>query len=297
MRRRACRCRTSNSCSRDRTRARRSAATSIRCRRRTSWRWRRRSVGRSSMAGCRGRRWPRSATACRSGQRVVGQLTPVHLHVGTDQVTLTDPDALALDAGDARSLFDALQPLFGDAGFALHWGDAQRWYRRASEPGRLATASLDRVVGTQHRPLAARYPHRRAPGSACSARPRCCCTAMRSTRGASRRACSAVNSLWLSGCGTLAEPAHAAPQVDDRLRTPALNEDWAAWRDAWHALDAGPIAALLARRRHGHAHAGRRAARAAVHPHRRLALATLARGVAAAGGAPGARRLVTQSTP
>ena len=30
-----------------------------------------------------------------------------------------------------------------------------------------------------------------------------------------------------------------------RLRTPALDEDWAAWSEAWHALDAGPIAALL----------------------------------------------------
>jgi hypothetical protein len=34
------------------------------------------------------------------------------------------------------------------------------------------------------------------------------------------------------------------PQVDDRLRQPALAEDWAAWCDAWRALDAGPIDAL-----------------------------------------------------
>src|SRR5262245_45257928 len=41
------------------------------------------------------------------GERALGQLTPVHLHVGTEQVTLTDPAALALDAVDARALFDA----------------------------------------------------------------------------------------------------------------------------------------------------------------------------------------------
>ena len=55
-----------------------------------------------------------------------------------------------------------------------------------------------------------------------------------------------VNSVWLSGCGTTADATRSAPLLDDRLRTPALREDWAAWTDAWHALDAGPIAALLA---------------------------------------------------
>src|SRR5215471_18599753 len=46
------------------------------------------------------------------GQRALGMLTPVHLHVGTEQVTLIDPATLALDAADARELFDSLQPLF-----------------------------------------------------------------------------------------------------------------------------------------------------------------------------------------
>jgi hypothetical protein len=54
-----------------------------------------------------------------------------------------------------------------------------------------------------------------------------------------------VNSLWLSGCGMPREPQHSAPQIDARLRRPALGEDWAAWAEGWHALDAGPIAALL----------------------------------------------------
>ena len=37
----------------------------------------------------------------------------------------------------------------------------------------------------------------------------------------------------------------AQPTCDDRLRRPALAEDWAAWCEAWQALDAGPLAALL----------------------------------------------------
>ena len=231
MRRRAWRCRTSNNCSRDRKRVWRSAKTSARYRRRTSWRWRKPSVGRSSMAGCRGRRLAAQRDGSDIGPRAVGQLTPVHLHVGTEQVTLTDPDALALNAGDARLLFDALRPLFGDAGFTLHWGDAQRWFVEHPSLAELATASLDRVVGRNVDP-GCRTARTSRAGNSCSARPRCCCTGTRSTSGAKPSGLHAVNSLWLSGCGMLAEAPQPAPQVDDRLRTPALNEDWTGWRDA-----------------------------------------------------------------
>jgi hypothetical protein len=53
-----------------------------------------------------------------------------------------------------------------------------------------------------------------------------------------------VNSFWLSGCG-VAQPEQAEPGlvVDDRLRAPALAEDWAAWVKAWETLDASAIAA------------------------------------------------------
>ena len=164
------------------------------------------------MAGCRGLRWPRSATACRSAAARVGQLTPVHLHLGTEQVTLTDPDALALDAGDARSLFDALQPLFGDAGFALHWGDAQRWYVEHPSLAELATASLDRVVG---RNIDAWLPDARTS----RAWQRLLSEAQMLLHGHevnARREASglaAVNSLWLSGCGVrVAATDGAAPR-------------------------------------------------------------------------------------
>ena len=48
-----------------------------------------------------------------------------------------------------------------------------------------------------------------------------------------------VNSFWLSGCG-VARPA-AAPtlQVDHRLRSYALAEDWAGWAKAWAVIDDG----------------------------------------------------------
>ena len=54
-----------------------------------------------------------------------------------------------------------------------------------------------------------------------------------------------VNSFWLSGCGVARAVTGPAPEVDDRLCSPALAEDWAGWCDAWRALDAGPMARLL----------------------------------------------------
>ena len=61
-----------------------------------------------------------------------------------------------------------------------------------------------------------------------------------------------VNSIWLSGCGR-AQPAEAAasPEIAASLRAPLLAGDWAAWAEAWNALDASVIAALLTRAERG----------------------------------------------
>ena len=179
------------------------------------------------------------------GERAVGLLTPVHLHVGTEQVTLTDPVALALDAADARELFDSVQPLFADAGFMLHWGDVQRWYVEHPSLAELATASLDRVIG-RHIDLwlpdtRCARPWQRLASEAQMLLHAHAVNARREAAGL-----PSVNSLWLSGCGTAAGTASPPPGIDARLRAPALAEDWAGWADAWHALDAGPLAALLA---------------------------------------------------
>ncbi|MBK6787633.1 MAG: hypothetical protein IPG77_08235 [Betaproteobacteria bacterium] len=37
------------------------------------------------------------------------------------------------------------------------------------------------------------------------------------------------------------------PQADERLRAPALNDDWAASARAWETLDEGPLTELLKR--------------------------------------------------
>jgi len=179
------------------------------------------------------------------GSHALGLLTPVHLHVGTEQVTLTDPAALALEAADARALFESLQPLFGDAGFMLRWGDVQRWYVEHASLAELATASLDRVIGRNIDPwLTDSRGARPWQRLASEAQMLLHAHAVNGRREAT--GLPSVNSLWLSGCGAAVAAATPAPQIDERLRAPALAEDWAAWADAWRALDAGPLAALLA---------------------------------------------------
>jgi hypothetical protein len=178
--------------------------------------------------------------------RPVGLLTPVHLHLGTDQVTMTDPATLELEGADARGLFDALQPLFGEVGFELHWGSALRWYLVHDSLADWPAASLDRVIGRNvdawitDAPAGHPWPRLQSETQMLlHAHP---VNASRDARGL-----PSVNSVWLSGCGVAHGPAAAEPEVDDRLRRPALGEDWAAWAEAWHALDAGPIASLLNR--------------------------------------------------
>ena len=180
------------------------------------------------------------------GERPVGLLTPVHLHLGTEQVTMTDPDALDLDAADARALFDTLQPLFADVGFELHWGSPLRWYLVHDSLAEWPTASLDRVIGRNidpwitDAPVGHLWPRLQSETQMLlHTHP---VNARRETQGL-----SSINSVWLSGCGAPRTAHTVEPLIDKSLRGPALGEDWAAWAEAWQALDAGPIAALLQR--------------------------------------------------
>lgn len=169
-----------------------------------------------------------------TGDLAWGRITPVHWHVGSDGVNLLDPTLLELGADESHALFDAVRPLFEAEGATLVWQAPLVWYLAHDALRDLPTASLDRVVGRSVErwlpaaPLVRRWQveaqmswHGHAVNDA------------REERGA-----LAVNSFWLSGCGVHQPARPAAVTVDERLRAPALAEDWAAWRDAWSALDA-----------------------------------------------------------
>ena len=135
-----------------------------------------------------------------------------------------------------------MRELFESEGFALAWGAPQRWYAAHESLVDLPCASLDRVIGRnvdrwlpegRQARLVRRLQNEVQMLLYAHARQRC-------ARGAAARL--PVNSFWLSGCGRRQDSEGDEPQVDTRLRAPLLAEDWAAWAEAWRALDADALA-------------------------------------------------------
>ncbi len=175
-----------------------------------------------------------------------GLLTPTHWHVGRDQVNLVDPASLALEEDEARTLHATLAPLFEDLGWSWHWAGPTRWYVSHPSLASLPTASIDRVIGRNVDLWLNDHPGVLLVRRLQSEVQMLLYVHPLNDAREARRALP-VNSFWLSGTGATAAPASAQPAgvvVDDRLRAPALAEDWSAWAEAWHALDAGPVRAL-----------------------------------------------------
>ena len=175
-----------------------------------------------------------------------GLLTPVHLHAGSEQISLTDPTALQLDEAASRAALDAVRHLFTSEGFQLHWAAPLVWLASHPQFEGMATASLDRVVGRQLTPwLPDRHGARLIRRLQNEVQMLLYTHPLNTQREAA--GLPTINSFWLSGCGTLpaGNTTTDSLQIDNRLRAPALTEDWAAWCEAWRALDAGPIASLL----------------------------------------------------
>lgn len=171
-------------------------------------------------------------------------LTPVHQHVGTEQVSLADPTALRLDEAASREVFELVRPLFESEGFVLAWGAPLRWYAAHEALAEVPSASLDRVVG---RNIDAWLPSHKS--TRLIRRLQNEVQMLLHTHALNERREAAgqltVNSFWYSGCGVAQPVTGAEPVVDDRLRESALQEDWPAWAAAWQALADGPVTQLL----------------------------------------------------
>ncbi len=179
------------------------------------------------------------------GRTAWGELTPVHWRVGSDGIHMLDPTALALTEPDSRALLAAVQPLFASEGYDLRWGAPLRWYAAHPSLQGLATASIERVIGRNINRWLPRQPAakglRRLQNEVQMLLHTHSLNDAREAAGA-----LPVNSFWLSACGALQpDQAHDAG-VDARLRGPALQGDWAAWGQAWQALDAEALVPLMA---------------------------------------------------
>jgi hypothetical protein len=180
--------------------------------------------------------WHAARDGVDTGDLAWGLLTPVHWEVGSDHVRLTDPAALSIEDAESRALCEAVRPLFESEGVALVYGAPQRWYVAHETLQDLRTASADRAAGRNIDPWLPQGPQARLMRRLQNEVQMLLYThplnAGREARGA-----LPVNSFWLSGCGAHQPVSGAAPVVDERLRAAALAEDWAAWAEAWHALD------------------------------------------------------------
>ncbi|MEJ1165886.1 hypothetical protein V9K97_19440 [Variovorax sp. CCNWLW186] len=178
-----------------------------------------------------------------------GLVSLCNWQVGIDDVVLGDPAAIEIDAAESAALLAAAHPFFEEDGIALHPSSTPgRWLARARIFNGLATASIDRAVGhpiSQWSPLAeAARPLRRLQNEM-----QMLLYTQRVNDERAARGVPPINSFWLSGTGALQAdpaPANPAPTVSDALRVAALRDDGPGWAQAWQALDAGPVADLLA---------------------------------------------------
>ncbi|MFN0185364.1 MAG: hypothetical protein ACKVQR_16245, partial [Aquabacterium sp.] len=172
-------------------------------------------------------------------------MTPVHIAVDRHQAVLHDPQALALDEAESRALLEAVRPLFEEDGLVLAWGAPLRWYAAHVMFDGLASAGLDRVVARDVTPWLPKSTAARALRRLQNEVQMVFHTHPVNAQREARQL-RPVNSLWCSGCGPAQPPARvASPHVDQRLRTAAWQQDWAAWSVAWADLDETVIRPLL----------------------------------------------------
>lgn len=172
-------------------------------------------------------------------------ITPCHWRIDQGQVTLLDPQALALQEDESRPLLAAMQPYFAQDGITLAYDQPARWLARGALFRGLVSASLERAIGQDVKPW--------MPASSILRRLQ---NEMQmllynhpvNDARAARQALS-VNSFWVSGSGALeAAPSAStqAPIVAHDLTGHALNQDWQRWGQAWQQIDARECTALLA---------------------------------------------------
>ena len=197
-----------------------------------------------------------AADGIATGDMPWGLVSPAHWHLARDHVALVDPAALNLTDTESRAAFEAVRHLFESEGLRFEWGAASRWYVAHDSLADLPCAALDRVIGRRIEPWTGTTAQT-TPAAALMRRLQSEVQLLMYTHPINdereARGALTLNSFWLSGCGHRQPSDAAAVTVNDTLRSPLLAQDWAAWAEAWQALDADDLAGLLAAARRGEA--------------------------------------------
>lgn len=194
------------------------------------------------------------------GPRGWAWVTPCHWTIHSDHVEMTDPVHLALTPHDADQLLQAMQPFFAEDGITLFSPAPEqthsRWLAHGTVFVDLPTASLDRVSGQSVDAWMPRQEQAKMLRRLQNEMQMLLYTHAVNDQRAHFKL-PAVNAFWVSGTGTPDEAWHAkaaAPlSLRDALRSPALQDDAAAWVMAWHALDSSTLAHDVQRLQQGEA--------------------------------------------
>ena len=196
--------------------------------------------------------WDLVNSGRKPGNEAWAWVSPCHWTVNSDHIVMDDPQALDLTEAESRTLLEAVRPYFEEDGIGIDYAKPDRWLARSELFRGMASASVDRVAGSDidgwlpKTPQAA--PLRRLQNEMqmlLYTQP------VNDARAAS--GLQTVNSFWVSGTGALPEgtPSAPAPSEADSpviasdLRDAAIRRDWDGWIQAWKTLDATHCAVLL----------------------------------------------------
>lgn len=178
-------------------------------------------------------------------------ITPCHWAMASDHATFSDPAALGLQEDDARALLAAMQPYFATEGITLHYAEPTRWLAEGEVFRTLASASLDRVLGRNVGPWLPATSQIRLLQN--EMQMLLYTHAVNDARAAKKQA--GINSFWISGAGALPDNFKPLPPTEvtqpRSLVRAVFTGDWAAYAQAWAALDASEGARLLALQQRG----------------------------------------------
>jgi len=190
---------------------------------------------------------PWAAWQMRDTQTAWAFITPCHWQIGAEHVTLGHPADLLLDEADSRALLDILAPWCAEDGITLHYDQPTRWLACGAVFEGIATASPECVI---RRDVRAWLPKNGGASTwqRLHSEMQMLLYSHPWSEARAERGLLPINALWSHGAGRLPYlPAPVSPpDMPDTLLHAALREDWAAWQQAWQALDSGPVARMLA---------------------------------------------------
>jgi hypothetical protein len=181
-------------------------------------------------------------------------IQPCHWDVRSDHISLTAPEALALDETASRTVMDAMLPYFAEDGITLSYYQPQTWLATGEVFRNLPSASMERVVS---RSIDAWMPPASAPEGGLLRRLQNEMQMLLYTHPLNDARAEAgllpVNSFWVAGAGVLEQlPAPRTDvQVENRLGAPALAQDAAAYARAWAEVDNSSVRQLLQAQQRG----------------------------------------------